>query len=113
MYVVFKGYIVPQPYYGIRCVKRGTVPKLEVNAKQLDGTEPRRKCYEAANKRGWSLFTVSNDGACNSGPDAIYTYLSKGKAYCAGVEGPDWIEAFVIHGKQLVSYLMVHITVLW
>ena len=109
----FKGFILPKPYYGIGCIKGGTVPKLEVNAKQLDGTEPRRKCYEAANKRGWSLFTVSNDGACNSGPDAIYTYLSKEKAYCNNRPGDNGVKAFVIHGKQMVSYLVVHITVLW
>ena len=109
----FKGSILPQPYYGIGCFKGGTVPKLEVNAKQLDGTEPRRKCYEAANERGWSLFTVSNDGACNSGPDAIYTYPSKEVAYCGNMAGAYGVEAFVIHGKQIVSYLVVHITVLW
>ena len=100
---------MPLPYYYVGCFKKGTVPTLEVNAKQLDGTESRRKCYEAANERGWSLFTVSNDGACNSGPDAIYTYPSKNTVYCGKWAGASaGAEAFVIHGKQLVSYLVVH-----
>ena len=103
---------MPLPYYHIGCFKQGRVPLLEGNDKQLDKTESRRKCYEAANKRGWSLFTISGDGACHSSPDAIYKYASGEMALCTGGPGTNGEDAFVIHGKQLVSYLVVHITVL-
>ena len=100
------------PYSLVDCVKSGSVPTLEGKAKQLDGsyynrTEPRRKCYEAAKERGWSLFTVSDGGACNSGPDAIYTYLANDIAECISMTGGRGVAAaYIINGKQLVSYIV-------
>ena len=119
MYVVFKGWLLGLPYYNDGCVKSGSVPTLENKALQLDGDykkrkDPTHKCYEAANERGWMAFTVSKDGACNSGPDAIYTYLAKGSVACKTYQGElQGDRAFIIHGKQLVSYLVSHITVWW
>ena len=101
----FKGWIMTLQYSFLKCVKSGSVPTLEGNATQLDGdyknrTEPQRKCYEAANERGWLLFTISDGGACNSGPDALYTYAEKGLARCyMGKGGPNKAPAYIMHGK--------------
>ena len=103
-----KGWMLYIPYILIGCVKRGSVPTLEGNARQLDGnyenrTDAERKCYEAANKKGWSLFTVSDGGACNSGPDSIYTYAAKGFADCyitSGVRNKESAAVYIIPGKQ-------------
>ena len=106
------------PYEWMACVKSGSVPTLEGIAKQLDGdykkrTDPVRKCYEAAKERGWSLFTLSDGGACNSGPDIIYTYGAKGELEdCMSEKGGDgWADVYAIIGKQLVSYEVLHFTV--
>ena len=93
------------------------MPTLEGKSTQLDGDykkrkDPVRKCYEAAKENGWSLFTVSFGGACNSGPDAMYTYPFKGIVSCHYTPGPKDDAVFVIHGKQLVSFVS-HIAVLW
>ena len=102
----FKGWFHSKPYGFIKsCVKRGSLPTLEGNAKQLDGdsktrTDPEGKCYEAAKERGWSLFTISWNGACNSGPDAVYTYMAQGTASCYQGEGD---KVYAIPGKQLLT----------
>ena len=85
-------------------------------ARQLDGsyenrTDAERKCYEAANERGWSLFTVSDGGACNSGQDAIYTYAAKGYANCyisPGVPNKESAAVYIIPGKQFQSWQKCH-----
>ena len=89
-----KGLVLSEPYEYIGCYKSGSVPTLEGNR-----TDPQRKCYEAANERGWSLFTVSDGGACNSGPDGIYTYQAKGTADCGYKGGSGTASVFLITGK--------------
>ena len=106
-----KGWILSIPYEFVGCYQKGSLPTLESKARQLDGnyknrTDKVRKCYEAANERGWSLFTVSDGGACNSGPDAIYTYAAKGEVGCSGSSGGPNKEAaqvYIIPGKQFSS----------
>ena len=97
------------PYELHLCVKSGSVPTLEGKARQLDGsyknrTDARRKCYEAVNERGWPMFTITDGGACNSGPDAIFTYGENGQASCQGFKGgPEVATVYIIPGKQFVS----------
>ena len=106
----FKGWLLSQPYKYMGCVKSGSVPTLEGKAMQLDGnyknrTDPLRKCYEAANERGWLFFTVSDGGACNTGPDPINTYLAKGRASCRKSSGgPKEAAVYIIAGKQLSAH---------
>ena len=91
------------------------MPTLEGTAKQLVGNykyrkEQTRKCYEAANERGWSLFTVSGDGECSSGPDAIYIYPANG--FVSGPKGSSTVvRVYVIPGKPFLTYLVSNITV--
>ena len=110
----FKDSHLSTPYTFIKpCVKRGSMPTLEGIAKQLDGNSTHRtayelKCYQAANERGWSLFSISWNRACNSGPDAVYTYMAQGSAYCYQGE-----RVYAIPGKQLLTYLVSLITLQW
>ena len=103
------------PYEYLDCAKFeiGSVPTLEGIAKQLDGNykrreNPRCKCYEAAKERGWSVFTLSDNGACNSGPDALFTYREKGTTNCGSYRGgSDTAAAYIIVGKQFASYVSI------
>ena len=111
----FKGWLSSLPYEYMGCVKFeiGSVPTLEGEAKQLDGSYKRRedarcKCYDAAKERGWSVFTLSDNGACNSGPDALYTYREKGPGSCGSYSGgSNTAAAYIVIGKQFASYASI------
>ena len=96
-----------KPYRHLRCFKNGPVPSLEGIAKQLDGsyttrTDPIRKCFEAAQERGWRVFAVSDGGLCRSSANATNTFHEKGRGNVCSRSGTGLVgtsDIYLINGK--------------
>lgn len=76
-------YQITGPYISLGCWRESGMTTLEYKDEVLDGRAFRRddavrKCFEAARKRGYKMFAVTNLGWCNSSPTAEDKYKERG-----------------------------------